>query len=102
MEYTKLWFNDLDQWEIERNKLKDISDDDHYWSKDGYNNFIAFWFEDREEGWIRVKQPKKEDKTFSKEEVIKLFEKFEKDRGSYYAEDAVDLLPLDIWLKENL
>lgn len=38
---------------------------------------------------------------YTQREVVALFEKFESDRGQYYAEDAADILPLEVWLKEN-
>ncbi len=48
----KHWFNDRDEWDKERNKM-DVSDDDVNWSRDDKGELIAFWIEDREEGWIK-------------------------------------------------
>jgi hypothetical protein len=48
----KHWFNDRDEWNKERNKM-DVSDDDINWSRDDKGELIAFWIEDREEGWIK-------------------------------------------------
>ena len=46
----KHWFNDRTSWEDERKKLK--VDDDENWSK-YENEIIAFWYVDREEGWVK-------------------------------------------------
>jgi len=35
-----------------RNKL-DVSDDDVNWSKDDNGKLVSFWYEDRNEGWIK-------------------------------------------------
>ncbi len=48
----KYWFNDREEWDIERNKLN-VSDDDINWSKDDKGKLISFWYEDRNEGWIK-------------------------------------------------
>ena len=48
----KYWFNDREKWDIERNKLN-VSDDDINWSKDDKGKLISFWYEDRNEGWIK-------------------------------------------------
>jgi hypothetical protein len=48
----KYWFNDREKWEVERNKLS-VSDDDVNWSKDDNGKLISFWYEDRNEGWIK-------------------------------------------------
>lgn len=48
----KYWFNDREKWDIERNKLN-VSDDDINWSKDDKGELISFWYEDRNEGWIK-------------------------------------------------
>ena len=50
-ESKKYWFNNKKKWETERNKLN-VSDDDINWSKDDKEQLIAFWYDDREEGWI--------------------------------------------------
>lgn len=43
-----------------------------------------------------------EGKMYNKKEVEKLFEKFESDRGRYYPQDAADILPLRLWIENNL
>jgi hypothetical protein len=48
----KYWFNDRKKWEMVRNKL-DVSDDDVNWSKDDNGKLVSFWYEDRNEGWIK-------------------------------------------------
>ena len=48
----KYWFNDREEWEEERNELNS-SDDDVNWSKDDKGKLISFWYEDRNEGWIK-------------------------------------------------
>ncbi len=48
----KYWFNDKLIWENERNKLN-VSDDNDYLSKNENGKIIAFWYEDRNEGWIK-------------------------------------------------
>jgi len=40
--------------------------------------------------------------SWSRDEVIKLFETFELDRSRFYSEDAAEILPLEDWIKENL
>ena len=40
--------------------------------------------------------------SWTREEVIKLFEKFEEDRNHFFAEDAADILPLEYWINKNL
>lgn len=42
------------------------------------------------------------DKLYTKEEVIKLFKRFELDRSKFLPEDASEILPLNNWIKNNL
>jgi len=41
-------------------------------------------------------------KLYTREEVIKLFEKLEKDMSRFYAEDTSTIVPLDEWVLENI
>jgi len=40
--------------------------------------------------------------SWSREEVIELFNKLEQERSRYYPEDARDIVPLDSWIEQNL
>lgn len=45
---------------------------------------------------------KKVKDNYTREEVIKLFNKLENRRNDFWPEDATTLVPLDEWLEENL
>lgn len=51
-ESDKIWINDKYRWDKVRKELE-VSVTDELWSKDLYGKLNSFWYEERDEGWVR-------------------------------------------------
>lgn len=51
-ESDKIWIIDKYRWDKIRKKL-DVSDGGDHWSKDLDGRLNSFWYDDRNEGWVK-------------------------------------------------
>lgn len=49
----KGWYKDKKKWNQARKKLTNVADDNEIWSKNADADIIAFWYDEKDEGWVQ-------------------------------------------------